>query len=69
MNTAFLCKWFWKCKYINKDGLWQHIICFKYSDTSSSLHFSAFWKAVNYVSHFLLLGAKRIVGNGHSLNF
>jgi hypothetical protein len=68
INIAFLCKWFWKCKYITEDDLWQSIIYFKYSDTSS-LHFSAFWKAINYVFHFLLLDAKRVVDNGQSINF
>jgi zinc-binding in reverse transcriptase len=69
MNTAFLCKWYWKCTYINSKGLWQSLIAFKYSYNSSSSHVSAFWQAVTSVSHFLLLGAKRIVGNGHSINF
>jgi hypothetical protein len=65
MNITFLYKWFWKYKYMNEVGLWQSIICFKYSDSSC---FFVFWKAINFVSHFLLLGAKRIVDNGHSIN-
>jgi zinc-binding in reverse transcriptase len=69
MNTSFLCKWYWKCRYINEAGLWQSIINFKYLSNSSSTHFSAFWKAVSSVSHFVQLGAKRIVGNGSSVNF
>jgi hypothetical protein len=51
---------------MNEVGVWQSIICFKYSDSSC---FFDFWKAGNFISHFLLLGAKRIVDNGHSINF
>jgi hypothetical protein len=69
MNTSFLCKWYWKCRYINETGLWQSIINFKYQSNSSSTHFTAFWKVVSSVSHFVQLGAKMIVGNGSSVNF
>jgi hypothetical protein len=41
MNVVFLFKCFWKYKYINEDGLWQSIICFKNTNASAS-NFSAF---------------------------
>jgi hypothetical protein len=62
MNIIFLCKWFWKYKYINEEGLGQSLVCFKYNTASSSI-FSIFWKAITSISYFLLLGAERIVDN------
>jgi hypothetical protein len=67
MNIVFLCKWYWNYRYVNASCLWQSIISFKYTTTSTQ--FSTFWKAVTTVSHFLLLGAKRIIGNGQTINF
>jgi zinc-binding in reverse transcriptase len=68
MNIAFLCKWAWKYRFLNEQGLWQSIIMFKYH-SSNIARYSAFWKAVSSVSSFLLLGAKRVLGTGKTINF
>jgi hypothetical protein len=39
------------------------------SSSSSSSIFSPFWKALNLVSHFLLLNSHRTVENKHFINF
>jgi hypothetical protein len=49
--------------------LWLFLIAFKYSYNSYSPHVSVLWQAVTSVSYFLLLGAKRIIGNGQSIIF
>jgi hypothetical protein len=69
MNTMFHCKWYWHYKYINTWVLWQLIVSFKYATSFFSSNSSAFWKALFSISHFLLLGSKRVVGNVHSINF
>jgi hypothetical protein len=69
MNITFLYKWYCQYKYVNLKGLWQLIVNFKYDASFPSSKFSPFWKYVNFVSHFFILGSKRIVGNGHSINF